>query len=178
MCRHILRSIVEELRDRIALRVHHAEMVRESAEEQGPLDGVDAPMSSGQAPDDAPRSSGLVGLLDAPEPIGPAIGSELPHAAEREQELLDSLKLVGFPDHEQARRDAWISLPRSTRVAVRRLHAIIGHKPRAVVLQILRGARAELIEGVKHFRCETCDANAPNHIKSAVGLPKLYAFNF
>ena len=35
MCRHILRGIVEELRDRIALRVHPAEMVRESAEGRG-----------------------------------------------------------------------------------------------------------------------------------------------
>ena len=56
---------------------------------------------------------------------------------------------------------------------------MIGHKPHAVMLQILRGARAsqELIEGVKFFRCEHCDANMPNPIKSAVSAPKPYEFN-
>ena len=178
MCRIILGGIVQELRDRIALRAFPAEMIREAAEEQGPLDD-DAPMISGHAGDGAPKSSGHVNPLDMPEAEAPAIGSVLSSAAEREQELLDSLRLVGFPDHEQARRDAWLKLPRSTRAAIRRLHVMIGHKPHAVMLQILRGARATqaLIEGVKFFRCEVCDANAPNPIKSAVSAPKPYEFN-
>ena len=172
MCRHILTGIVEELYDRIASTAYPAEMISEAAEELGPLDNGDgdvpmssghagdAPRSSGHASDAAPRSSGPID--DATEPEGPAIGSELNPAAEREQEFLDSLKLVGFPDHEQARRDAWLKVPRPARAAVRRLHVMIGHKPRAVMVQIMRGARASqaLIEGVKFFRCEVCDAFA------------------
>ena len=139
MCRHILVGIVQELRDRIAVRAYPAEMSREAAEEQGSLDALDddAPMAPGHVGGDAPRSSGHARPLDTPEAETPAIGSVLSSAAEREQELLDSLRLVGFPDHEQARRDAWLKLPRSTRAAIRRLHVMIGHNPHAVMLQIL-----------------------------------------
>ena len=141
-------------------------MAQEEAEELGPLDADDgdAPMSSGHAgPRDAPTLSGHAGPIDdAAEPETPAIGSRLSDAAEREQELLDSLKLVGFPDHEQSRRTAWMKIPRAARAAIRRLHVNIGHKPRDVMTLILRGARADpkLIESVKFFRCEACDANA------------------
>ena len=105
----------------------------EEAEELGPLDADDGPTLSGHVGGDAPRSSGHtsagaprssghgdapaasgpVDPLDYAEAESPAIGSTLSRAAEREQELLDSLRLVGFPDHEQARRTAWLKLPRS-----------------------------------------------------------------
>ena len=74
---------------------------------------------------------------------------------------MDSLKLDGFPEFERTRRAEWMKLSRSARAAITRLHHTIGHKPRAVMLQILRGARAnkELIESVKFFKCDACEAN-------------------
>ena len=83
MCRHILKGIVAELQDRIAMRAFPAEMSREAAEESGPLDDGDALMSSRHTGDDAPRLSGHVVPLDTPEAEAPAIGSVLSSPAER-----------------------------------------------------------------------------------------------
>ena len=93
--------------------------------------------------------------------------------------MLDSLRLDGFPEHEQQRREAWLRLPREARASLRRLHTMIGHKPKAVMVQILRGARADpnLIEGTKFFKCDVCEANANAKRKSAVAAPPLYQFN-
>ena len=44
---------------------------------------------------------------------------------------------------EQARRDAWLKLPRSLRSAIRRLHVMIGHKPKDVMIQIMKGAKVD-----------------------------------
>ena len=60
------------------------------------------------------------------KPMGPHLDPQ----AEQESELLDSLQMVGFPKDEEARRQAWMSLPRETRAAIRRLHHISGHKPK------------------------------------------------
>ena len=40
--------------------------------------------------------------------------------------MLDSLKLEGFPKNEKDRREAWMNLPRSVRLAIRRLHHNFG----------------------------------------------------
>ena len=72
-----------------------------------------------------------------------------------------------------------MKVPRAARASIRRLHTMIGHKPKAVMVQILRGARAkpELIYAVKFFRCDHCDANMDNPRKSAVAAPPMYSFN-
>ena len=85
------------------------------------------------------------------KPMGPHLDPQ----AEQESELLDSLQMVRFPKDEEARRQAWMSLPRETRAAIRRLHHISGHKPISVMLHLLKGAHAspDLIKAVKNFRC-------------------------
>ena len=108
------------------------------------------------------------------------VSPELDDAAEREQEMLDSLRLSGFPSDELQRREAWMQLPRETRAAIRRLHNMMGHKPKAVLLRLLRGARAspDLIEAVKQFRCDTCaELQAPKAVP-AVKAPSPYEFNY
>ena len=188
MCRIILGAIVKELKDRTSFYAFPAEVAVEENLEKGPVDHVDedaadAPTLSGHSKPsgDAPMSSGHTGGIDdGDEPEGQTVGSKLSKAAEREMELLDSLKLVGFPNSEQARREAWMKLPREARASIRRLHISIGHKPRAVMTQIMRGAKADrgLIDAVKWFRCETCDANADSPHRSKVAAPPPYAFNY
>ena len=75
------------------------------------------------------------------------VGTRLSEAEEQEQEMLDSMSFPGVPDTEQARRKAWLKIPRVARAAIRRLHAALGHQPKAVMLQILKGPKsaAELI---------------------------------
>jgi len=92
--------------------------------------------------------------------------------------MLDSLVLVGFPEEEYKRRKAWLSLPRTARAAIRRMHRMLSHKPKSVMLHILKGARADpvLIEAVKHFRCPDCPEE---HTRAQpVKAPSLYLFNF
>ena len=79
--------------------------------------------------------------------------------------MLDSLVFAGLPKDEYERRKAWMSLPRSARAAVRRMHRMLMHKPKSVMLHILKGAGADpqLITAVKHYRCEDCTRNRPGH---------------
>ena len=92
--------------------------------------------------------------------------------------MLDSLVLVVLPKDEYQRRKAWWSLPRSARAAIRRMHRMLSHKPRSVMLHILKGARADPtpIEAVKHFRCPDCPEE---HTRAQpVKAPSLYIFNY
>lgn len=94
--------------------------------------------------------------------------------------MLDGLPFDGFPQSEQDRRAAWLGVPRAARAAIRRLHTKIGHKPRAVLVQILCGAGADPknIEGVKWFKGDDCASVAPASSVAPTKAPSLYAFNF
>ena len=91
---------------------------------------------------------------------------------------MDSLILVGFPKEEYERRKAWLSLPRSARAAIRRMHRMLSHKPKSVMLHILTGAGADpqMIEAVKHFRCP--DYPEEHLRQQPVKAPSLYLFNY
>ena len=77
---------------------------------------------------------------------------------EREQEMMDRLQYEGMPKSETERRRVWLSFPREARAAVRRLHAVMDHAPRSVLIHILKGAKAdkETTGACKHFRCPSC----------------------
>ena len=92
---------------------------------------------------------------------------------------MEELPLVGFPTEEAERRREWLKLPRKARAAIRQLHKVLGHKPRNVVLQILRGAKApeEYIQAAKLYRCDTCAELAPATATHKVAPPKPYIFN-
>ena len=80
---------------------------------------------------------------------------------------------------EQARRKAWLKIPRVARAAIRRLHVALGRQPKAVMLQILKGRKsaAELIEGCKAFKCPDC-LDIENSSKVAkTKAPPMYSSN-
>eukprot|EP00435_Cladocopium_sp_Y103_P067785 s292_g30.t1 len=64
---------------------------------------------------------------------------------------------------EAARKFKWLRIPRETRVAIRRLHHMIGYGSNSSMLQLLRTARAssEACEAVRHFACEACKKREP-----------------
>ena len=153
--RKLVRACEDELDTRTAFTAFPAEMVQEELEERGPLD----------SPDDD-------GELPVP-------GDRLGNKAEEEQEFLDGLKLDGFPQNEQERRELWMKLPRETRAAIRRLHHMIGHKPNSVLLHIMKGARLDksLIGAVRFFKCDDCNEISKPQKESPVAEPKAYTFN-
>merc|ERR1711978_754592 len=93
-------------------------------EEQGPVDAIF------EAEDERYQDLDLPGI------------DKLFELSEEQQAQLDELPLTGFPTDEAERRREWLKLPRKARAAIRQLHKVLGHKPRNVVLQILKGAKA------------------------------------
>jgi len=104
------------------------------------------------------QERGTIDAILTPEDEGKRTTLTPTEASEQEQAMLDELVLHGFPKDEQERRSKWAKLPRKARAAIRRLHNMLGHKPKTVMLQILRGARAapEYIEAVKLMKCDAC----------------------
>ena len=157
-CDRILLALEKEAAHRSCLVAFAGEMAVERADDEGPIDAVDGDESA---------------MAETVPPV-----TNMPDAEEREQEMLDSLVLVGFPEEEYKRRKAWLSLPRTARAAIRRMHRMLSHKPKSVMLHILKGARADpvLIEAVRHFRCPDCPEE---HTRAQpVKAPSLYLFNF
>ena len=123
----------------------------------------------------------MAGTLDVPDQ-GPTLnlpGTVLEGKVEQEQEFLDSLEFDGLPKSEEERLKAWRALPRLTRLSIRRLHHALGHKPKSVMIRILRGAKAdpELVRAVRLFRCPDCAELSKPEKPRAVAAPGKYIFN-
>ncbi|CAE7418365.1 GIP [Symbiodinium sp. CCMP2592] len=99
--------------------------------------------------------------------------------AAAEADFLDTLPLAGFPKEESERRREWAKVPRRVRLGIRRLHNMMSHKPKEVMIQVLRGAGAseELINAAKVFRCETCRVSDESVRTHPVNAPPPYEFN-
>ena len=101
-------------------------------------------------------------------------GKEIPYTGSEqfydEQAMLDELELHGFPKDEAERRKKWSALPKEVRSAIRRLHHMFGHKPKTVLLQILKGARApkEYIDAATYFKCDACTETEEPHRRHQV----------
>ena len=95
-------------------------------------------------------------------------------------EFLDSLKMTGFSEDEAQSRKAWMELPRATRAATRRMHHLIGHKSKSVLVHMLRGARAykRLIDGVSKFECDDCAQTSTESSTHPTTVPSLYIFDY
>ena len=111
-------AAMEEAADRNAYAAYPAEAHQVDVFERGPID----------------------------DPIGdpgqPVPGTELPVAEEMEQEELDQFVLPGMTHAEQLRKKEWLQIPRQARQALRRLHHMLGHKPKAVMRQVLKAGGA------------------------------------
>ena len=96
-----------------------------------------------------------------------------------EADFLDTLPLAGFLQEESERRREWARIPRRVRLGIRRLHNMMSHKPKEVMIQVLRGAGAsdELINAAKVFKCETCGVSDEGTKTHPVSAPPLYEFN-
>ena len=157
MCQVILKAVLKEHDDRTCYVAFAAEGAEEIADEMGPIDSIEDDNGTQEV-----------------------FGKSLDDKAEREQEMLDSLEIVGFPKEEAARRKAWMQLPRVTRASIRRLHKMLRHARVPVMLQILRGAGAdaEIIKGVKLFKCGDCLEMEKPQGMPTVKPPSPYIFNW
>ena len=90
-----------------------------------------------------------------------------------------SLCWPGMTDAEQLRKKERLQIPRQARQALRRLHHMLGHKPKAVMRQVLKagGAPKEQLAGVELFHCDKCDEAVPPLRLHPVKAPARYTFN-
>ena len=98
---------------------------------------------------------------------------------DQEEQMLEEIPLPNLPRDEKERREQWMSLPRATRLAVRKMHRQFGHVSPRVLLEILRasGAKSEFLKAARTLRCEGCDAHKPKPQTQKVGMPRTFEFN-
>ena len=60
---------------------------------------------------------------------------------------------------ERERKEKWLKIPREQRVAIRRLHQMMGHCSVQSLVRMLKSSMAEksVIDAAQHFRCQSCE---------------------
>ena len=92
-------------------------------------------------------------------------GTELPEAEEMEQELLEQFVLPGMTDAEQLRKKEWLKIPSQAREAFRRLHHMLGYKPKAAMRQVLKAGRCTT-RTARWCRIVSCEDTSKVHVQS------------
>ncbi|CAE7200469.1 GIP [Symbiodinium sp. CCMP2592] len=130
-----------------------------------------------EARQDEVEESGTLDAIVDPRDNRTAFMDDLELA--EEADILDTLPLAGFPKEESERRKAWSKVPRRVRLGIRRLHTMMNHKPKEVLVQVLRGAGAseELVNAAKIFKCESCRVSEEKVRTHPVSAPPPYEFN-
>ena len=164
LCQAILDGFLEELEDRTMEVSFYTEDLQERHEEMdlGLLDGISDDRDLAPARDLRP--------------------DHLNQGELERQELMEEKPpdTGGFEmSREHDRRIKWLKVPRSTRLALRRLHNMTGHSPVSGMLQLLRTACASpgVIEACKHFACESCRKTAKVDRPNTTKLPTKPVFN-
>lgn len=153
--------------------------MEEARVEQDPIDDPDDDDDAAEPREEHQDRTPLDVQQDEHDDMKP-MGPHLDKQAEQESELIDSLQMCGFPKDEAERRQAWMALPRETRVASRRLHHSSGFKLAYVMLHLFRGARVPpgLIKAVKNYRCNDCTETDQTANALKFKMPSTYVFNY
>lgn len=96
------------------------------------------------------------------------------------QEMMEEVDSpVKLAEIEMERKRKWLRAPREVRVALRRLHHMIGHGSNSAMQQLLRtaGASTESCEAARHFACETCRKRQQVQRPPVVRPPNKLVFN-
>ena len=141
-CVEMLEGAIEEMRSQVLNFAFPAEAEMEDAENAGPMDGILDSQDIAESPMKRRR-------LDHPE-------VEREEAMEEKAEVSED-RLLHLK--EAKRKESWLRLPKEKRVAIRRLHAMMGHCSNAALIRMLRSSMAgqEAIDAAKHFRCQSCE---------------------
>eukprot|EP00435_Cladocopium_sp_Y103_P000814 s912_g1.t1 len=62
-------------------------------------------------------------------------------------------------EKERDRREGWLQIPKDQRVALRRLHSMMGHCSNSALVRMLRASMADkkVIKAAAHFQCPSCN---------------------
>ena len=102
------------------------------------------------------------------------------HELVRQEMMKEVDSPVKLAEIEMERKRKWLRAPREVRVALRRLHHMIGHGSNSAMQQLLRtaGASTESCEAARHFACETCRKRQQVQRPPVVRPPNKLVFNY
>ena len=142
LCVEILESAIEEMRSQVLSFAFPAEAEIEETESAGPMDGILEAQDIAESP--MKRRKIDQAEVEREESIE--------EKAEVSEDRLLHLK-------EARRKENWLRLPKEKRVAIRRLHAMMGHCSNAALIRMLKSSMAgqDAVDGAKHFRCQSCE---------------------
>ncbi len=162
LCEQIFLGFEEELHSRNIYAAFYNEELQEQAEEEMDFGSLDSIMDED---DLAQRNLQRDGLNEV----------EL-HRQEEQEELPSPPHSVGI---EVERKRKWLMVPKTVRIALRRLHNMTGHSPTSAMVQLLRtsGASSQVVEAARHFACETCRKRQPPQRPNVVKPPSKMEFN-
>ena len=142
LCRSILEGALEELQSQTMRHAFPAEFEQEDRDLEGTLDGIE-------------------GLDDIAEPMQKrrkidlhALDTEEDYEQNKDEEVERLLHLK-----ERERKEKWLKISREERIAIRRLHQMMGHCSTQALVRMLKSslAKKEVIDAAQHFRCQSCD---------------------
>ena len=159
LCRAMVEGFLEELHQRTVMAAFHdAAEEEEASYDLGTLDFV-------QDDTDLARQPLVATKEDA-------------HEIDR-QEHMEEVNNLDVMEAESERKRKWLKAPREMRIALRRLHCMMGHLSNSAMLQLLRtaGASPLAIESSRHFACETCRERQPVQRPPVTREPNRLIFN-
>eukprot|EP00435_Cladocopium_sp_Y103_P018811 s2728_g4.t1 len=142
LCFSIIMGAVEEMKNQVMRVAFATEAAQEDQEEMGPLDGVFGPEDVEEMPAKRRRID-----LD-----------ELDREEDYEEQRIDKADEL-LATKEKARRENWLKISKDQRIALRRLHAMMGHCSKEALIRMLRasGCDKHVIKAAQYFRCPSCD---------------------
>ena len=162
LCKAIINGLLDDLHSRTVMAAFHEVSNEEMDYGEGELGSLDFIYDE----DDLSRNPVLPERVDNYE-------------LQRQENMEEAPNPPDLMELEADRKFKWLRIPRETRVAIRRLHHMIGHGSSSSMLQLLRtaGASAEACEAVRHFSCETCRKREPVKKAPIVKEPNKMIFN-
>lgn len=142
LCQAILEGALAELKSQVICHAFPAEFEIEDNETTGHLDGV-------QDLDDIAEQVHKRRRIDFD-----ALDTEEDH-----EQGQDAAVEVLLHEKERQRKQKWLKISREQRVAIRRIHQMMGHCSNQALVRMLRLSLAEkeVIEAAQHFRCQSRD---------------------
>lgn len=147
LCKAIIDGFLEEMHTRTVYAAfedaHHEEQLHETNYDLGSFDYIHDEKDMG-------RFGSTSAVVDERE-------------LHRQEMLEEKPPDTDVMEVEAERKRKWLRAPREVRVALRRLHCMLGHSSNSTMVQMLRtaGASGGALEACKHFACETCKKREP-----------------
>ena len=139
LCFAIMYGAQEELRKQVLKVGFSMEYEQEEREEQGPLDAINNMDDVSEMPWKRRR-------IDL-------------HELDREEDYEEHKEDELVAQKERDRRQGWLQTTKNQRVAIRRLHTMMGHCSNQALIRLLRASMADkkVITAAQHFRRPSCD---------------------